>query len=191
MKKQYPILLFILLIIAQLSVATRMIIQQEQIIQKGQAFLFKTAPVDPYDPFRGKYITLRFEAEDYVTQDKQQWKAGEQAFVSLNTDPAGFAKVIKLSKTLPKDETPFFKATIGHYYPQDSVVNIAINFPFNRYYMEESKAPEAEKIYREAFLQSREDIYAVVFINQGQSVLEDVKIGESSIKDLVKKPLEK
>ncbi len=189
MEKKYYMVLFALLAIAQLGVAARMIIQQEQIIQKGEPFFFKTAPIDPYDPFRGKYITLRFEAEQYETTDLRTWQAQEEVFVSIITDSAGFVQIAGLSKTPPLSDTPYFQARVNYFYPTDSLATISLDFPFDRFYMEESKAPEAEKIYREAFQQSKEDIYAVVFINQGKSVLEDVKIGEQSIKDLSTKKI--
>ena len=185
MNKQYLILLLSLLVIAQLGVAGRMVFQQEKIIQKGQQFFFKAAPVDPHDPFRGKYMTLRFEAEQYESTDTTNWQRKEEVYVLLTTDVDGFAKILDLSTSPPGDDQPYFKATINYSHTQESLTYVELLFPFNRYYMEESKAPEAEKIYREALQQNKENIYAVVFINQGKSVLEDVRIGDNSIKNLV------
>jgi uncharacterized membrane-anchored protein len=190
-KKQYYVLFFAILVLAQLGIAGRMVMQQEQIIQKGKQFLFKAAPIDPNDPFRGKYITLDFEAEQYETTDPQVWSASEEVFVLLRTDPDGFAEVKALQQTPPTDDIPYFKAQIDYFYPQDSTNLINLDFPFDRYYMEESKAPEAEQIYREAFREAKNDIFAVVFISRGKSVLEDVKIGGQSIKDLSAKTADK
>lgn len=185
MEKKHYILLFSILAFIQLGVAARMVIQQEKVLQKGQVFLFKAAPVDPNDPFRGKYITLRFEAEQYEeSENMNTWVAGEETFVHLTTNILGFAEVYDLSKDPPQDDIPYFKATIEHVYIQDSQAKISLSFPFDRYYMEESKAPEAERVYREAFREAQEDIYAVVFVKEGKCVLEDVKIGDRSIKDL-------
>jgi uncharacterized membrane-anchored protein len=190
MKRKQPyILFFTILVVAQLGIAGRMVIQQEQILQKGKQFLFKAAPVDPNDPFRGKYITLSFEAEQYQTSDPQIWQASEDVFVLLSTDLDGFAEVTGLRESPPADDTPYFRAQIDYFYPQDSINLISLSFPFDRYYMEESKAPEAERIYREAFREAKNEVYALVFINQGKSVLEDVQIGGQSIKDLSNKTI--
>jgi uncharacterized membrane-anchored protein len=53
--------LFALTCLAQWFVPAQMIYDQEQVLREGKTYHFKTAPIDPSDPFRGKYITLSFE----------------------------------------------------------------------------------------------------------------------------------
>jgi hypothetical protein len=52
--------------------------------------------------------------------------------------------------------------------------------------MEESKAYAAERIYRERQLDTIRTTYALVYIKDGVGRLADVKIGDSSIQDMVK-----
>ena len=56
MKTLYIFILFIIVVCAQLFVPSQMIFQQEDVLKTGTAFKFKTQPVDPSDPFKGKYI---------------------------------------------------------------------------------------------------------------------------------------
>ena len=63
MDKKYIYIFFVLMVLAQLFVPLRMIFSSEKIINSERNFKFKTVPRDPVDPFRGKYITLRFEVE--------------------------------------------------------------------------------------------------------------------------------
>ena len=51
---------FILLVLVQLFVPANMILEQEDILKNGTPYKFKTAPIDPYDPFRGKYVWLGY-----------------------------------------------------------------------------------------------------------------------------------
>ena len=60
MNQKITIPAFILMVLAQLYVPASMIFQKERVITQGTAYKFRTAPIDPNDPFRGKYITLSF-----------------------------------------------------------------------------------------------------------------------------------
>ena len=62
---------------------------------------------------------------------------------------------------------------------------LRIEYPYDRYYMEESKAYEAEVKFREAQRDTSQLTYALVNIRNGQSVLKDVMIEGISIKELV------
>ena len=54
--------------------------------------------------------------------------------------------------------------------------------------MEETKAPEAEKVYREALRRdSIQNAYALVSVKEGGAVLKDVIINGVSIKALAEK----
>ena len=55
---------FIAVALIQLLVPAKMIWDQEEVMRDGKVFRFKTEPIDPNDPFRGKYITLSFQEEN-------------------------------------------------------------------------------------------------------------------------------
>ena len=67
---------------------------------------------------------------------------------------------------------------------------INIDYPFERYYMEESKAYDAERTYRESLRDTIEhSTYALVYVKEGRAVVDDVLIDDISIKDIVKENL--
>ena len=68
---------------------------------------------------------------------------------------------------------------------------LTVDFPFDRYYMEESKAIEAERTYRESQLDTNQVAYALVSIKDGESVLKDVLIDGVPIREIVLKEREK
>jgi uncharacterized membrane-anchored protein len=185
--KLFAVSAFAIVALIQLYVPASMIFEREDILATGKEYKFETEPVDPNDPLRGKYIYLRFKESTYPVKDQKEWTKDEQIFVLLR-DSLGFAKVAGVSKERPADGVDYLEAKVGWYY-EDSRVYFA--YPFDRFYMEESKAYDAELSYRESSDQNGSRAYALVYIKKGESVLKDVIIEDMPIKEFVKKRLEK
>ncbi len=177
---------FILMVIAQWFVPARMILQLENVISGGHEFRFRTAPVDPNDPFRGKYITLSYLNND-IPVEEGVWQNGDAVYVQLKTDSAGFAIISSLSNDEPTDTDAYINAYIS-YVGWDSIHTAYIQYPFDRYYMEEKKAPVAEQIYNEASRNQEKVTWAVVMVDRGRAVLKDVMIDGVPIRELARKP---
>lgn len=175
---------FVLTALVQLYVPANMIYNQENILNTGAEFKFKAAPIDPNDPFRGKYITLRFEAVNFTVQNKNEWTINEEVYVQLGKDSTGFAKIKSVSKKKP-DNQDYIKANIA-FLTNDRTNNLRIQYPFDRFYMEESKAQAAENMYRESIIDSTKIAYALVNVKQGYAVISDVMIDGQSISELVR-----
>ena len=62
------IIAFIFMVFAQWYVPSKMILDREDILKNGEEFKFLTQPIDPSDPFRGKYITLNSEMSIFNCQ---------------------------------------------------------------------------------------------------------------------------
>lgn len=184
-KKKILLLSFFLVALVQLYVPSKMIWDKEEVLRTGTEHKFRTAPVDPNDPFRGKYITLRFDNNLVNTPSEDNWKIGESIYVSITTDDKGFAKIEDVSKKKPTENQEFIKATVRSVL-ETNPRRLTIDYPFDRYYMEESKAYEAEQAYRESNRDTLEVTYALVSIKNGNAVLKDVLIDGTSIKEIVK-----
>ncbi|RYF89015.1 MAG: hypothetical protein EOO03_07045 [Chitinophagaceae bacterium] len=170
----------------QLWVPASMIFQQQHVLNDGVAFKFKAAPVDPYDPFRGKYIVLRYEAVSFVPKPGEQWESGETLFVELAHDSAGFARILKVHKQMPPQNSNIIKASVD-YVSQENVRRVFIEWPFDRFYMEESKAKAAELVYNRAAADSSLQTYSLVKIKDGAAVLQNVFINDIPITQFIKK----
>lgn len=183
-------LAFALVALIQLAVPFQMIYGHEDVLNNGVKFKFKTQPVDPNDALRGKYIYLRYDAERVGMTNPKAWNYNDQIFARIGVNAAGYAKVISISKTAPADNSSYLKAKINYlpYEKGDHVVTL--EFPFDRFYMNENKAPQAESIYRNATVETAKNqstTYALVAVKNGEAVIQDVKINEVSIKELAKK----
>jgi uncharacterized membrane-anchored protein len=188
--KNWLIILFAVMVLAQLFVPLKMIFDREKVLNEGKTFKFKTAPIDPSDPFRGKYVTLNFAVNSFQVNDGESWREGQPVYVLLVEDTAGFAKIIDVAKELPSIGNNWLKARVSYTSViKDSATTtdeLYIEYPFERFYMEESKAPLAESMYWEAARDTTKITYASVNIQNGKAVLKDVFIGDVSIRELVK-----
>ena len=177
---------FILVALVQLYVPAKMILDKENVLETGKEYKFKTAPIDPSDPFRGKYITLNYDENTVEIPNEQDWMRGEIIYVSLMTDIAGFAKAKSVSKEKPTENHDFVEAKVS-FITGNGSNKLTIDYPFDRYYMEESKAYDAERTYRQSQLDTNQITYALVSIKDGDAVLKDVLIDGTSIRAIVKK----
>jgi uncharacterized membrane-anchored protein len=187
--KLFAVSAFAIVALIQLYVPANMIFEREDILATGKEYKFETEPVDPNDPLRGKYIYLRFKESTYPLKDRKEWERDEQIFVLLR-DSLGFAKVAGVSKEKPANGVDYLEAKVEwpSYYGDPKVF---IAYPFDRFYMEESKAYDAELSYRESSDENGSRAYALVNIKNGESVLKDVIIEDMPIKEFVKRRLEK
>lgn len=183
-KRKLILAAFILVALAQLFVPVKMILDREDVLASGIDFKFRTAPIDPNDPFRGKYISLQYENNVIEIQNEKDWLNGEDIYVILANDSNGFAKIESVSKKKPFDEVSFVKAKVN-YITDNGAKQLTVYYPFDRFYMEESKALEAEQVYRESVPDSTQVAYALVKIKDGEAVLKDVLINDVSIRDIV------
>lgn len=173
--------IFAITCLLQWFVPLNMIWSQEKILKEGTVFKFKTRPVDPTDPFRGKYIVLNFEADIFKTSNLEAWEEGDKVYVLIKNDDEGFAQIATIEKTKPLEKVHFIEATIKQIWGKNPY-RIQVSYPFERFYMEENKAPEAEKLVRQLMRQTDTQIYAKVWVKAGKAALDDVIVGDESIK---------
>ena len=188
--KNWLLILFALTCLAQWIVPAKMIYDSESVIREGVIFKFKTAPIDPSDPFRGKYITLNFESNFVEFPDSTDWQSGQQVFVKFTADSAGFAVAENISRT-PPDTESYLLTTVDYVNNYANEHKVWFNLPFNRFYLEESKASQAEQLYWQAQRDSAQVAYALVSMAQGQAVLNDVIINGKPVVDIINRLNEK
>lgn len=182
MNKPIYITLLFLLFAVQLFVPAQMIYQQEDALDTGMAYKFKTQPIDPTDPFRGKFIVLNYDMDSFQTEEDDWSDYSGNVFVYLKTDIEGFAAVKTVSKTL-LDTSDDYVLAESKYNNNNNIVNF--DLPFNRFYMNENKAYEAEVSVRKAQIDTTKICYGLVFVKGGTAVLENVFIDETPIQEFV------
>jgi uncharacterized membrane-anchored protein len=193
----------VVLSFVQLGAASWSIVRYERILASGTAYKIRTEPIDPADPFRGRYVAVRpaivvakpiaLEVERLL----QSMQTGDavKTYVTLASDTDGFALVTDVVREPPAagdylaidGVTPNFAPRPDK--PGESeVTGYTVSFSFNRYYMNEAAAPMAEDKYVEA---SRRNTEARAWLNvrvkDGTAVIEGLVIDGVSIEELIRR----
>ncbi|MDD5174780.1 MAG: GDYXXLXY domain-containing protein [Candidatus Omnitrophica bacterium] len=181
MKKSLVIALFLGISIVQVITPLSMIVKREYVLKNGEQFKFKTAPVDPYDAFRGRYVALRIQGDELSASKGLELSSGQTVYAVINTDDQGFAKIVRLSIDTPRGEA-YIQAKVKYIFGD----KITLDLPIDRYYMEEKAAPAADRIYRQFAQRDKQDAYIIVRIKDGFAVVESLYVGGQKIEDAVK-----
>ena len=177
------LLVLVPLALIQLAVPGWMIYRQEEILQQGREFKFKTAPVDPYDAFRGRYVELSFDAEKTSIKAKP-FDDYRRGWVQFEVDEHGFARVKRLSKT-PLEGNDVVAMT-SWWVGTNADNTIQLSFPFDHYYMDENSASKAETAYRDNSRREHQNAYATVRILNGRAAIEELYIDDKPIRDFLR-----
>jgi len=177
----------ILVLIAALVYPIKKILSFECPETPPREFRFRCEGFDPYDPFRGRYIRVRPIQGIAPADSNEQYQYGQTLYAVLAVDKDGFATVTRLTDKLPAKE-PFVKVRVQIQYDSASGRNrYVFDFPFDRYYLNENIAPDAEKIVQEATLKSGKDCVIVVLIySDGSYAVKDLLIKGKPLRDVVK-----
>lgn len=184
-------LLFAVVALAQLAIPAWMIVGHERIRSTGKVFKFRTAPIDPRDPFRGEYVALNFEAENGkwpLHGNDSTVAPSMHAYATLGTDQEGFAQIVTLQAARPQ-AGDFIPVEYMSWTP-DTLFGVRL--PFDRYYLEEGDGKKTENLlspqWNEGVTTQPLPAYVVVRILNGGSVIEDLIVGDRSIHDWLADP---
>jgi uncharacterized membrane-anchored protein len=172
-RQRLAVAVFILIAIGQLAVAASAIVKRELTLRYGEVYRFRTAPVDPLDVFRGRYVLLAFEERTAVLtlSEGDKVERNQLLWATIAVDSDGFARLTSASPTRP-DDTPALRCRSAR--TMRSSGEVWLRLPFNRYYMEESKAPAAEIAYRRQTRQEESNAHVAVRVRDGFAVIEEL-----------------
>ncbi len=183
MKRIILIGVFACAVAAQLAVPAWMIVGKERVLREGAVYKLKTMPVDPADLFRGRYVALAFEEASAPRTPGEVYESDERVYIVLENGADGFAHVARISRIQPSSGD-YVRVRVDYDYPPEARVRFL--FPFNRYYMDEYKAPQAEAAYRQHNLMKSHDAYVTVRVLKGEAVVEELYVGGKPVKEYLK-----
>ena len=176
--------IFALLCVAQVGVIAVQIWSYERILKEGAVYYFNVLPLDPYDAFRGRYVTLRFEnANKAPTNDTTPHEYLSKAYAILeHTQERDRIKEVWFRRPLSGDflEVDVHSTMVTQ---KVSVANlVSFSLSFDRFYMREDLAPQAEKLLR---TRSGMKVKAKLRVLDGKGVIEDLMVGETSLSHII------
>ena len=180
MNKKTIMLVGAVVAVAQWGVLARLIGTQERILREGVAYRFRTAPVDPYDAFRGRYVALALEPQVALwPEGAEKPDRGESFYVVLGVDSNGAASVRGASLQRP-ESGDFLRVRLAYSPGPDQV---QFRYLVDRFYLPEDEAPRAEALYREHSRRGRQDAQVVLRVRKGEAVAEDLLVEGRPIRE--------
>jgi uncharacterized membrane-anchored protein len=188
------------LAVAQLAAAAVSIVRYESVLRSGVLYRIRVAPVDPADAFRGRYVAVQpaIQLPAPLPEDTRRLleaapQRGSSAYAVLEADPQGFARAARIVAERPgrgdylriERAFPTWAARPGQD-GQPEITGYTLAFSFDRYYMNEAAAPEAERRYAEAARRSADSTaWLAVRVKDGRGVIEGLYIDDVPIEQLV------
>lgn len=158
-KTLLSVLIFTILV--QILIPAYMIWGKYDVLKNGEEIKIKVAPIDPYDAFRGRYVSLWYDYD--ISYDQRQGKYGV-----LEIGEDGYAIIKNVVKEQPKDGLYLTSKDEDYFY-----------IPLDRYYMEETLAPKAEEM-----LSGEKEAYVTIRIKGDKSVLSGLYIDGKPVEEI-------
>lgn len=183
-------LLFACLLFIQLVVPAYMIFDRELVLRTGKELKFKVEPIDPYHPFKGRYVSVNIGNTEIPVSEDEKYYGGQTVYGVIETDSRGFSSISGIAATPPEGKD-YFKTKVSYIYGDGGERKVQIKPPFDRYYMEENLAPLAEREYNKRTMDEagRENVYVTVKLLKGSVVLERLYIEGITVEEYIKKGL--
>jgi hypothetical protein len=200
MSSRLKISLFLVVGLAQLGAAGWSIARYETVLASGTPYKIEVAPVDPADAFRGRYVAVQpsVTVPPPIAQETEQLLQSIQSgnaivFVRLAVDEQGFARAAGIVQERP-EQGDYLE--IAHAWPvwtprpddpgRSDLTAYRLGFSFNRYYMNETAAPAAERSYFEARRNANRRAWLTVRVKDGVGVTEGLFIDGAAIEEVVR-----
>jgi hypothetical protein len=156
-----------------------MIWKRQQTLREGRLWKFRTAPVDPVDAFRGRYLTLRFAAEEI--ERAEPLPTGEPLYVTLKEDAEGFAVIDGASSVRVTGDNVLQVENYGYYEKKARV-----GFSFDQFWVNEADAPAAERAYMAFSRGEQADAYVTVRIRNGDAAIEELYLAGKPLREFLR-----
>ena len=183
--KRLLIIVFIITILAQWFIPVTTIFRKQKVLKDGKTYHFKARPLDPEHPFKGRYLIMSFDEENFRIDSSLKFDYGAKAYALIETGPDNMANLYSLSLNRPEPGTDYLEVEVQYVNYLDDAPIANLKFPFREYYLKESNATKAEAIYFRSASDTNSVTSAVVKIHNGESVLTGIKIGAKDLQNLL------
>lgn len=177
--KALRLLIFAAVALAQLGVPAWLIWMRTQTLTKGKVWKFRTAPVDPLDAVRGRYVALSFKAQQVPRAERLP--PSSSVYALLREGASGFAEVERLSTT-PLQGDNVMKVAPGSWW--DGVQHV--DFPLDRYWVNEKRAPQAERAYAANSRKEKDNAYVTVRVHNGDAAIDQLFIDDQPLPEYLR-----
>lgn len=138
---------FILAVSIQIIVLLTMIGLKWYTLAYGTKILLKTQPVDPWDFFRGDYVTLNYEINrlnlKVLPHDAGPYKRNQTVYVKLQ-QVGKYWEARSVHRQPPADGSLFIRGTVQYHENFDNINTLVINYGIDSYYVPQHQGRKIE-----------------------------------------------
>ncbi|HEX4632033.1 MAG TPA: GDYXXLXY domain-containing protein [Chthoniobacterales bacterium] len=174
--KYWRLIVFGLVALVQLAVPGSLIWKREHTLRLGSVWKFRTAPVDPVDAFRGRYVALHFDVETEELKLPPDLEYHYTVFVTFKPSAEGFADIDQVSEKAPARDD-FITAELN---------GSSITLPFDKYWVTERDAPAADAAYQNLSRRGNQNTYVSVRIFRGDAAIEQLYLDNQPLGDYLR-----
>ena len=176
--------ILLLLFVVQLAFPVGMIVRMEMINSGGELVKFEVEMVDPYDSFRGRYMSISIKSVKSLLLSASRFEMNQRVYARLSLDENGFGQIGDTLTERP--ENGLYIAGRA----EKRAGKLFLKLPVTRYYMNEKYAPVAGKILEDIADGYREGkVYITVRVRRGRAVIQGMYISGVEIDELVRQEL--
>ncbi|HAN09845.1 MAG TPA: hypothetical protein DCP90_04445 [Clostridiales bacterium] len=198
--KKFKLLIITIILIVQLLIPASMIYSEEIISIVGDEISLEIEPVDPYDYFRGRYLSIRPIETKVVYQQFTQDLKDElrnratssssnyfydniKCYITFKKGQDGMHTIDQVTFEKPKNTRSYLKATINNIWESNGK-EIHVNYSMNQFFINEDFALKSEDTIRN--LPQGTKAYIKAKINDGDFVIENLYVGDKNIYEYLK-----
>ena len=164
--------------------------QHERVIARGTVVRIECGAPDPYDPLRGRYLAVRPVESRVPKPEGMAERDAVPVWATLVTGEDGLSRIESLSLEPVSGPTVIrLVAKWQHWAGAPRRETVFVEWPFDRFYLNERLAPDADKLVAERFRDGKRTV-AEVRLLDGQAVLTDILLDGVSVRELVKQRAE-
>jgi len=181
------VVVFLVAAVAQWLLPLAGVWQRERVIARGVPVKIRCAAPDPYDPLRGHYLAVRPEETRLPEPEGMPEKGTVPVWATLVADAEGLSRIASMSLAPISGPTVIrLVATRPRWEPQPASEAVSIEWPFDRLYLNERLAPDADALMASRVREGDRPV-AEIRLLDGRAVLTDVLIDGVSIRDVVRR----
>lgn len=178
--KTLPLIIFAVAVLAQWAAPLSQIWTHEQVLTQGTLIKLKCSAPDPYDPLRGRYLAVRPELQEVAVPAGVKVETGMHVYLLLTTGADGLATLSGVSLT-PPASGDYIRVKARYAYND----KVSFEWPFDRFYVNEKLAPEADKWFTEN-IRTAKGITAELRLLNGRAVLADLSLDGKPFREILK-----
>jgi uncharacterized membrane-anchored protein len=172
------------MIASQLFACVYQIARYESVLRFGKQIVLLTQSRDPFDAFRGRFVTLNIDDDRFITDKnlcKDDCSRSFYATYKPELNSRGLSEIDDIFLSEPDTELAYLKLS-GSFKPRKGEVRVS--YRFDRFYMQEDQAKAVDS--DRDLLTGNNEAKVIIRALGGRGVVENVVVGDKALSEYLR-----